>query len=148
MTFYNVISGILFLGACQALVHEMGTPTAWYAATLVALMCNESVLTSELLEGANPYPYTLKMKLWDLLTFFVLAYALLVLSPDTNAFGSSGEGARLFGAGIPAFFLLLLALYGLFSIVWNGCECMYSASFSSSRVFVAAIASPRICNSL
>src|SRR5689334_3730754 len=34
------------------------------------------------------------------------------------------------------------------SIVWNGCECRYSASLSSSRVFAAAIASSRICNSL
>jgi hypothetical protein len=32
--------------------------------------------------------------------------------------------------------------------VCNGCECMHSASLSSSRVFVAAIASPGICNSL
>jgi hypothetical protein len=34
------------------------------------------------------------------------------------------------------------------SMVCNGCECMHSASLSSSRVFVAAIASPGICNSL
>ena len=52
MTFYNVISGILFLGACQALVHTLDHPPMVYAATLVVIMANEALLTSELGKAA------------------------------------------------------------------------------------------------
>jgi len=119
VTFYNVISGILFMGAFQAFVAAHGTPAMGMAAILVAILCNEAVLTSELLERKeSPVPYTLAMKFIDLLTFFVLAYALMVVSPRQNTFGTNLDGI-LFGANRPAMFCALLTAYWALTLWWN-----------------------------
>ena len=119
MTFYNVISGILFMGAIQAFLHELGKPAMAYAATLVAIMCNEAVSTSELLEGPAALTFTLWMKILDLLTFMVLAYALVVLSPDGNTFTSENVTPLVLGAGRPGVFLSLLGIYSLVALWWT-----------------------------
>ena len=118
MTFYNVISGILFIGTCQAFVVHYGTPTAWYASLLMVVMFYESVITSHLLEGQDPpvKTYSLKMKVLDLLAFILLAYALIAVSPDSNPFGG---GAAMPGAASPSLFLFLLGAYGIVAICWN-----------------------------
>jgi hypothetical protein len=117
VTFYNVISGILFMGACQALVHALGQSTWGYAATLVVIMANEAVLTSELIEGAS-VAYTLGMKFLDLSTFVILSYALLVVSPDGNAF-SSGSVHDVPGLNQPFVFFMLLTIYAGVMRWWN-----------------------------
>jgi hypothetical protein len=120
MTFYNVISGILFLGACQAflrtLTGESVAPTG-LAATLLAVMCNEAVLTSEMLEERK-LPYKLQMKLWDLLTFAVLSSALIVLSADKNVFDIN-VSARVPTASGRTLFFGLLAVYWVLTATWN-----------------------------
>src|SRR6185436_10242310 len=109
MTFYNVISGILFLGACQAFLAVLGTPVMWAAATLVITILNESVITSELIERTSaPVPYKLEMKLLDFLAFAMLSWALLVLSPSGNTFNVDVTNS-LWGAGSPSCFWLLLS---------------------------------------
>lgn len=119
MTFYNVISGILFLGACQAILRFLGTSAAWAAATLAIIVCNEAIMTSELVERqANPMDYGMNLKLLDLLTFVLLASALVVLSPGDNTFGTNA-GSNFPGAGNPVVFLALLAAYWLVTIAWN-----------------------------
>jgi hypothetical protein len=107
------------MGACQAFLSEVGTVGAFYALILMAIMCNEAVLTSELLEGPSALAYTLPMKLVDLGTFVVLSYALVVLSPQSNVFYDKPPAVMLPGAGRPWVFLLLLALYGALTILWN-----------------------------
>lgn len=119
MTFYNVISGILFLGACQAILRFLGTPAAWAAATLAMIVCNEAIMTSELVERqASPTDYGMDLKLLDLLTFVLLASALVVLSPGDNTFGTNA-GSNFPGANSPVVFLGLLAAYWLVTIAWN-----------------------------
>ena len=119
MTFYNVISGILFLGACKAFLAALGSWSMLPTALLALTILNESVITSELIErGTNPIEYSLQMKLLDFITFLVLAWALLVVSPTKNAFDID-VSSSLIGAGSPrAFWLLLLAYWGLM-LLWN-----------------------------
>ena len=123
MTFYNVISGILFMGACQAFLQTLGVPAMFMAATLAAIMCNEAVLTSELLEfskkGREPLAYSLGMKFLDLGTFVVLSYALLILSPVENTFNVNVAKKNLWFADWPVAFLVLLALYWAATWWWN-----------------------------
>ena len=86
MTFYNVISGILFLGACQAFLNLLNTRAMWAAAALVITILNESVITSELIERKeSPVEYKLSMKFLDFLAFGLLAWAMLVVSPTKNS---------------------------------------------------------------
>jgi hypothetical protein len=119
MTFYNVISGILFLGTCQVLLAVLGTPLVWYAAILVVTILNESALTSELVERkTSPVEYTLGMKFVDFLTFGALAWSLLILSPAKNAFDVDVSGSLL-GSGQPRAFFLLLTAYWLLTLWWN-----------------------------
>jgi hypothetical protein len=119
MTFYNVISGILFLGACEAFLSALGKPSLAMAGTLVVVIFNEAVLTSELIERAvNPVDYTLKLKLLDLLTFITLAWALLVLTPVQNTFGVD-VSQTLWGADRPFAFWALLTVYWFLTITWN-----------------------------
>ncbi len=119
MTFYNVISGILFFGACQAFLVMLGTPGMWAAAVLVITILNESVITSELIERTqSPVPYKLGMKLLDFLAFGLLAWALLAVSPVTNTFNVD-VAASLWGAGRPRWFWGLLTVYWLVTLCWN-----------------------------
>lgn len=119
MTFYNVISGILFLAACQSFLQALGSSAMWVAAILVITILNESVLTSDLVEReTNAVPYTLSLKLLDFVTFTVFSWLLLVLNPETNAFDVNVESALL-GANDPRFFWSLMVAYWLLMLVWN-----------------------------
>lgn len=119
MTFYNVISGILFLGACQAFLEYLSRPGMFMAATLAMIMFNEAVLTSELIErNKDPVDYRLSMKFLDLGSFMTFGWALLTLVPEQNAFDANVSGA-LWGAGRPRAFLLLLAAYWGLTLWWN-----------------------------
>lgn len=120
MTFYNVISGILFLGACQVFLRNLGDPLMWPSAALMITILNEAVMTSELIETNGPHrvDYSLKMKLLDFVTFLILSSALLVLSPSQNVFEVQfqAENNPLVS---PRLFWGLLSAYWLLMLVWN-----------------------------
>jgi hypothetical protein len=122
MTFYNVISGILFIGAFQAFLHALGTRAIFLPATLVAIMCNEAVLTSELIEdppeGTPRVVYSLSMKFVDLVTFFVLAFALLIVSPNGNTFNVDVTTSLEAFHRVGVFYVLLAGYWGL-TLGWN-----------------------------
>lgn len=119
MTFYNVISGILFLGACRAFLGALGEPAMWPAAVLVVTILNESVITSELIERQiAPVTYTLPMKLLDFLAFTLLSWSLLILTPVDNTFDTD-VSQSLWGAGSPRGFWSLLTAYWLVTLAWN-----------------------------
>ncbi|MBM7060320.1 hypothetical protein JQX08_06345 [Pseudomonas sp. UL073] len=119
MGFYSVISGILFLGACQAFLVGLGTPLMWPAAVLVITVLNETVVTSELVERkTQPVDYRIDMKLLDMLTFSLLTWALLVLNPTINAMNVD-VSASLPGVGKPRYFWALLLVYWGLTLVWN-----------------------------
>ncbi len=119
MTFYNVISGILFLAACQSFLATLGTRTMWVAATLVITLLNESILTSDLIERSkDPIPYKLEMKLLDFVTFAVMLWALLIISPSPNALNVD-VSQTLWGANDPRWFWALLTAYWGLTLAWN-----------------------------
>lgn len=86
MTFYNIIFGILFLGACQAFLFSLNSETDTRLIALVALMIfNDAVNTAEAVEQRD-FGYTIEMKLIDLASFLVLATSLILLSENTKNF--------------------------------------------------------------
>lgn len=130
MTFYNVIIGILFVGACQAFLARIDNTQGWFAATFLLIVLNEAVSTSDLLErhrpGSEDVDYKLGLKLLDFITFGVLLYALLALSPSNNTIGvdvSTSLNGK--GADSPFAFWLLLAIYWVITYFWNkiGGQC-------------------------
>ena len=99
MTFYNVISGLLFLGAVQQMALGL---SAWDPAHIVmggvlaVLVFNDAVYTSHVVEGERTVAYELRLMLNDLVNFLLLAFAIAALNPKTNAFQAdrrSGDSA-------------------------------------------------------
>lgn len=121
MTFYNVISGLLFFASIKAFLCHLGTPVMWLSAILVITILNEAVMTSELMEGkpSRQNEYTLPMKLLDFVLFSVLLWALLVLNPtDSNNF-QIDVTCTLPGANNARVFWTLLVVYWGLMLVWN-----------------------------
>ena len=86
MTFYNIIFGLLFLGACQAVLVSLGSGTDTLLLILVALLIfNDAINTSEVVEERK-FAYTLPMKLFDLASFLLLATTLIILSENGKNF--------------------------------------------------------------
>ncbi len=86
MTFYNIIFGILFLGACQAVLISLASGTDTWLISLVGLMVfNDAVNTAEVVEQRQ-FDYTIRMKLIDLGSFLILAANLILLSEDKKNF--------------------------------------------------------------
>jgi hypothetical protein len=128
MTFYNIIFGILFLGAIREVVVAFLLPEGerarviWEAATLALIIFSDTVYTSHLVEEQK-LPYRIWMKLIDLVNFLVLGFAFLLLEPsDKNIlqlpvqdilkvlFGPPGQPPRwVFWATIFVYWLLLTA---------------------------------------
>lgn len=89
MTFYNVISGLLFVGGFQQLLLALAPfdgPRLSMAASLVLLIFNDAVYTSHVVEGEKTLDYKLPFMLKDLLNFTLLSMAIVILNPETNAF--------------------------------------------------------------
>lgn len=86
MTFYNIIFGILFFGACQTvLIGWLQGGDTWLLLFVTVLIFNDVVNTSEAVEERR-FKYTISMKLFDLLSFFALSTALILLSGDYKNF--------------------------------------------------------------
>jgi hypothetical protein len=86
MTFYNIIFGILFLGACQAAVASIGTDLdGWLLILVAVLIFTDVVNTSEAVENRG-VEYTIWMKLYDLLSFLLLGLSIILLSKSTKNF--------------------------------------------------------------
>jgi hypothetical protein len=121
MTFYNVVSGILFLGACQTLLRTIGLSSFWPAATLAVVIFNDSINTSETIEREdNPRraPYTVWMKLLDLLAFMLVGLALMAIDLVRNPFGVD-VNLTLPSLAASSVFWLLLTAYWICLILWN-----------------------------
>ena len=119
MTFYNVVSGILFLGACQMLLRTLWTPSFWPAATLAIIVFNDSVNTSETIERqTDAAVYTIDMKLLDLVCFGLIGLALMAIDPVRNPFDVDVSNT-LPSLRTPSVFWLLLFAYWICLIIWN-----------------------------
>ena len=140
MTFYNIIFGILFLGACReilsALVQLSAEPSPfhqhlWMATTIALLIFNDAVYTSHLLEErrpGGPRSYSLSMKLIDLVNFLLLGTAMVVLNPAKNFLDVNATA--IFGsANHEGLFWAILTLYWGMALAWN----LYAQAYSPIR---------------
>jgi hypothetical protein len=125
MTFYNIIFGILFLGACRQLLHLFDTPAGWTAATIAVVIFNDVMNTSQVLESKERRNYSVPMKLIDLINFILLGLALVSLKPDDNPFQIKPANS-LVTILKPWVTWLLLTLYWAFIILWNWLCGLYS----------------------
>ena len=133
MTFYNVISALLFLGTIRALlvavdawrIHEI-----WMGSTLTLLVFNDMLSTSHLVESERSVNYNNTLMALDLLNFFLLAAAMIALNPSQN----------LFDLNLPnlAAYLDEAAFWGLLAVYWGA--LMYWTYYAGIRREIAAYA--------
>lgn len=119
MTFYHVLSALLFFGALRVVIVSIETgsiPRLFTSVCVSALVLNDMLATSLHVEK-NRREYTLPLMLLDLFNFLLLSLALIVISPNLNHF--EVEAPRLAGSlGAPAFWFLL-AIYWVALILWT-----------------------------
>lgn len=131
MTFYNIIFGILFVGATKELLQAF-FDQEWrkfsLALTYALIVANDVVYTSHAVEDSS-VTYTVGMKLVDLLLFMILAYCLVFMNPGDNTLLVHAPGQHLTNEKEIRFWILL-TLYWTASLVWDalafcGVEAVY-----------------------
>lgn len=125
MTFYNVLSALLFLGSLRVLLLaiEAGNWRGIFTAgCLVVIVFNDMLSTSNVVESIKETAYTLPLMLIDLVNFMLLALGTVILSPKKNLFDI--EVPRISAALGAASFWLLLVLYWLLLMLWTRISCV------------------------
>ena len=120
MTFYNVISAILFLGAFREVllaVDGLSWSRIWMSGCLATIVFNDMLSTSHWVETGPKITYTWKLMLIDLLNFCLLSVALVAINPSNNLFNASL--VRLGTLLSEAVYWWLLASYWLFLMLWT-----------------------------
>lgn len=127
MTFYNILFGILFWGACRQLLLLVDTAAVWDAATIAVIVFNDAMNTSQILEAEQRRnrTYSAPMKLIDLINFMLLSLSLVSLRPDDNPFNVQPADS-LVAILKPWVTWLLLTLYWAFLVLWNWLCGLYS----------------------
>ena len=121
MTFYNIIFGILFLEAIHELfvsIVERNRLKFFMALSLAICVVNDTLYTSHYIEK-DAKVYNVKMKLLDLLNFFVLGISLFILSPRHNVFYSSDIPGVTICKPPACCFWGLLVIYWILAYCWN-----------------------------
>lgn len=87
MTFYNVISAVIFVGAFRELLSALqagNRPVLWMASLLALLVFNDAIFTSWTVE-TRQQRYSPQLMAIDLMNFMTLSLALVFLNPtQTN----------------------------------------------------------------
>jgi hypothetical protein len=139
MTFYNVISGLLFLGAFRQLLVAIDLASlsqGLMASALAILVFNDAVYTSHVVEGEGIVAYKLNLMLVDLANFLLLALAMATINPSNNVFGVGAT--RVNGFLGDSGFWILLALYWVGVMVWTWLSGLYRQRHS--RLLLSASA--------
>jgi RimJ/RimL family protein N-acetyltransferase len=128
VTFYNIIFGILFLGAFREVIRSLAEgpdwTLFWQTATLSVLIFSDTIYTAVVIEGKRKR-YTMRMKLLDLASFILLSLAVVVIHPtdknmfEVNATSQLGRLLGELGCTAEALFWSLLCAYSLVLIIWN-----------------------------
>jgi hypothetical protein len=120
MTFYNVLSALLFLGALRVLLlafEALNWPDIFASGSLLVLVFNDMLSTSHYVESKAEVRYTLPLMFIDLWNFLLLAMAMIVISPSANLFDV--QLPRVAGFLGKHSFWALLALYWVFLMWWT-----------------------------
>jgi hypothetical protein len=124
LTFYNIIFGILFLCAVRELLQawfDREWVRFWMAAVLTMLISNDILFTSHLIEERH-VPYTIAMKLSDLLDFVLLSIGVLMLSPRGNLLGVDAQRGDVDKGAAPCHARREPSFWGLICAYW--CVCL------------------------
>lgn len=138
MTFYNVISALLFFGAVRQLLlaiqlGEVGQMLM--AATFGLLVFNDALYTSHVVEGSKTAEYKLPLMLVDLTNFALLAMAMIAINPGNNPFDVAFTRLPP-NASEPLFWLLIAVYWGLV-MAWTVIAGLYPAGYPR-RLIAAA----------
>lgn len=120
MTFYNVLSALLFVGVLRVLLlgFEASNWADVYAAgSLIILVFNDMLSTSHYVENKKEVDYTLPLMVIDLCNFLLLAGAMIIISPNNNLFDVSLPRVAAFLG--PGAFWVFLILYWLLLMLWT-----------------------------
>jgi hypothetical protein len=130
MAFYSILFAILFLGAFREVIRAFGAsdwPTLWMAATLSMAIFNDVLYTSHYVEEKKA-PYSIAMKLNDIVSFFLLGAAILVLQPGKDNIFEASPGPWVKSLPRERVFWGLLTAYWLTVISWNLFGSFYSGA--------------------
>lgn len=130
MTFYNVISAVVFFGAFRELLvalqgPHLPVPALWQAALVALLVFNDAIFTSWTTE-TRKVDYGPGLMSIDLVNFFLLSACLLFLNPGVT---------NVFELDLTAFvqkwlpesgFWILLAIYWALVMAWTKQAGVYS----------------------
>lgn len=120
MTFYNVLSALLFIGALRVLLVsiENGNWQAIFASGCYAMIVfNDMLMFSIAVEINKEVEYKARLMLIDLANFLLLALALLGMSPAKNLFDVPLPNLASYLDG--AAFWFLLCLYWVLVMAWT-----------------------------
>jgi RimJ/RimL family protein N-acetyltransferase len=135
MTFYNIIFGILFLGAFRVVIRSLASGPDWtlfpLAAILSILIFSDTIYTALVIEGRRTR-YSIWMKLFDLTSFVILSFAIVVLDPTDKNIMSVDVQALLadvtswMGCSTETLFWSLLAAYMVSIMTWHRSAATYA----------------------
>jgi hypothetical protein len=123
LTFYNIIFGILFLCAVRELLQawfDREWVRFWMSVALTLLISNDILFTSHLIEERH-VPYSIAMKLSDLVNFVLLSMAVLMLSPRGNLLGVDAQRGEMHGGSSPHHLRREPSFWGLICAYWGIC---------------------------
>lgn len=125
MTFYNIIYGILFVDAISVVVFSVSSGFSdpllfWEACVASIIIFIDVVYTSHAIEDLRK-PYSVWLKLIDLLNFLILGSALLALNPSAlNLFQIEIKwAAHVDRNWATVVFWGLLSAYSVLLFLWN-----------------------------
>lgn len=119
MTFYNVLSALLFIGGLRIvfLAIEGSRGYLFFAsATLCIIVFNDMLAASDAFEE-DDMAYGTFLKILDLVNFLLLSLGTIALSPDSNLYDLHLE--RIARGLHPSSFWLLLCGYWLILMWWT-----------------------------
>jgi len=120
MTFYNVLSALLFIGALRVLLISIEN-VVWHdifaSGCFAMIVFNDMLSFSVEVEIKEEIEYTARLMLIDLANFLLLALALVVMSPGKNLFDVPLP--NIAGHLGSSTFWLLLLVYWLLLMLWT-----------------------------
>lgn len=127
MTFYCIIFGFLFIGACREFF-QAAFSKKWrvfcIASTLALLVFNDILFTSHEVEVLC-IQYTIWMKLVDLIAFLILTMAFIVLNKKSNFLEITIQ-SKVFTRRRETIIWSLLGSYWLLALLWNKIGKVYA----------------------
>lgn len=143
MTFYNVLAGVLFLGAFQQFLQGLANAdmdNLVMSMALLFVVFNDAIYTSHMIEGEKRAEYRLPLMLIDLLNFVLLAWALVELNPNSNIFNvNMNKQGSLLSAGFlgEGTFWLIISCSWLCGMCWAWQAGIYDEQYPRNLLWAA-----------